>query len=238
MQQTASVFSNPAYCNKTDVVPEKAQLAVKLHFQKEVFRTRMEATKEKSRVDDIRRLARTAWPELVHRDFNVFYVDDDGDNCPLIEESWADLVSLVSERPTTEIVKRGDYRMDLYLKFCREAPPKGVDAVPVVTIDAPDYNGASPPVLPMNERVITIRNESGSQTPVTVMLCPCALMKSCVKEGFCCGAEGNSGKTQKCPTGSNSRTETDWVVPENPEEESKDDAEEAEEAAASEDGDD
>lgn len=38
--------------------------------------------------------------------------------------------------------------------------------------------------------------------------------------------------------GSNSRTETDWVVPENPEEESKDDAEEAEEAAASEDGDD
>ncbi|KAF4685392.1 hypothetical protein FOZ60_006606 [Perkinsus olseni] len=160
--------------------------AIKLHFKEEVFRSRMDASCEEPRVEDLRRLARTAWPELVHQDFRIFYVDDDGDSCPLIEESWA----------------------DLYLKLrCDESSKKEGTAASVVKIDTTDMGSEEPTGCSVEDGVITVRNISAGQAPVTIMLCPCSLMKRMRDKkreegGPCCeGEESHGDRDPSCPAG-------------------------------------
>ncbi|KAF4661860.1 hypothetical protein FOZ61_002895 [Perkinsus olseni] len=193
--------------------------AIKLHFKEEVFRSRMDASCEEPRVEDLRRLARTAWPELVHQDFRIFYVDDDGDSCPLIEESWADVVTLSCERPQAEEEKEVDRRLKLYLKLrCDESSKREGTAASVVKVDTSNVESGEPTGCSIEDGVITVRNISAGQAPVTVMLCPCSLMKrmrdkKCEEGGSCCeGEESHGDRDPSCPAGSSCQTETSWVV--------------------------
>ncbi|KAF4648357.1 hypothetical protein FOL47_003392, partial [Perkinsus chesapeaki] len=167
--------------------------AVKLHFKEEFFRTRMDASNEEPRVEEIRRLARTAWPELVHQDFRIFYVDDDGDRCPLIEESWVDLVMLGCEANNQEEDMKVDRCLKLYIKLrCEDFTRKKAADAAMLKIEA---DAEKLPIgvdgCTIEGGVVTVRNSSNNRAPISIVLCPCSLMKhmknkTCDEGELCC----------------------------------------------------
>ncbi|EER09057.1 hypothetical protein Pmar_PMAR021706 [Perkinsus marinus ATCC 50983] len=167
--------------------------AVKIHYRKATFRCRIDLEHETCRVEDLKRMARTAWPDLVDRDIRLMYYDDEGAICPLIEQSWSDAVELgVEANPS----KEWHNRLKLHVKLREDDDESTLNKL---TADVTDGGGAT---------------GEDSKRRITVLLCDCEKVKQLFENSrnvtVSFGPESNDAHEDG---GSSLTTEESWQVP-------------------------
>ncbi|KAF4685525.1 hypothetical protein FOZ60_006402 [Perkinsus olseni] len=169
--------------------------AIKLHYRKATVRCRMDIDHGDRRIEDLKRLARTAWPDLVDKDIRLMYYDDEESICPLIEESWPGAVELgVEANPS----KEWNNRLKLYVKLREDDE----EAVTGKITDVAEGNGA---------------DGDTSKRHITVLLCDCEKVKKLIEEStnlkFTLGSREIATEAETRDGSISLTTEESWQVP-------------------------